>query len=111
MTLRQHCAASGESISEVIGGRSIRVALEAHLAATEANMSALLWALGADYFGRHAGSANLPERFADLPSDLADASITEAAERMRIGRLLSIDSDFDVYRDHAGRPLQNVLIR
>ena len=43
--------------------------------------------------------------------DLADTSIAEAAERMRIRRVLSIDSDFDVYRDHAGRPLQNVLIR
>ena len=51
------------------------------------------------------------ERFADLPFDLADASIAEAAERMRIRRVLSIDSDFDVYRDHAGRALQNVLKR
>ena len=53
----------------------------------------------------------ISERFADLPFDLADASIAEAAERMRIRRVLSIDSDFDVYRDHAGRPLQNVLVR
>lgn len=51
----------------------------------------------------------ISERFADLPFDLADASIAEAAERMRIRRVLSIDSDFDVYRDHAGRALQNVL--
>ena len=53
----------------------------------------------------------ISERFADLPFDLADASIAEAAERMRIRRVLSVDSDFDVYRDHAGRPLQNVLVR
>ncbi len=53
----------------------------------------------------------ISERFADLPFDLADASIAEAAERMRIRRVMSIDSDFDVYRDHAGRPLHNVLIR
>ena len=53
----------------------------------------------------------ISERFADLPFDLADASIAEAAERMRIRRVLSIDSDFDVYRDHAGRALQNVLKR
>ena len=53
----------------------------------------------------------ISERFADLPFDLADASIAEAAERMRLRRILSIDSDFDVYRDHAGRPLQNVLVR
>ena len=53
----------------------------------------------------------ISERFADLPFDLADASIAEAAERMRIRRVLSINSDFDVYRDHAGRALQNVLLR
>jgi len=53
----------------------------------------------------------ISERFADLPFDLADASVAEAAERLRIRRILSIDSDFDVYRDHAGRPLQNVLVR
>jgi uncharacterized protein len=53
----------------------------------------------------------ISERFADLPFDLADASIAEAAERMRIRRIPSIDSDFDVYRDHAGRALQNVLVQ
>ena len=53
----------------------------------------------------------ISERFADLPFDLADASIAEAAERLRLRRILSIDSDFDVYRDHGGRPLQNVLMR
>ena len=53
----------------------------------------------------------ISERFADLPFDLADASVAEAAERLRIRRVLSIDSDFDVYRDHAGRKLLNVLVR
>ncbi|TAG47882.1 MAG: PIN domain-containing protein [Betaproteobacteria bacterium] len=50
------------------------------------------------------------ERFADLPFDLADASVAEAAARLRIRRILSIDSDFDVYRDQAGRALKNVLL-
>lgn len=54
---------------------------------------------------------SISERFADLPFDLADASIAEAAERLRIRRIISIDSDFDVYRDHAGRALQNVLVQ
>ena len=53
----------------------------------------------------------ISERFADLPFDLADASIAEAAERLRLRRILSIDSDFDVYRDHGGRSLQNVLLK
>lgn len=51
----------------------------------------------------------ISERFADLPFDLADASIAEAAARLRIRHVLSIDADFDVYRDRAGRPLVNLL--
>ena len=51
----------------------------------------------------------ISERFDDLPFDLADASIAEAAERLR--RILRINFDFDVYRNHGGRPLQNVLLK
>jgi uncharacterized protein len=51
----------------------------------------------------------ISERFADLPFDLADASIAEAAARRKIKHLLSLDADFDVYRDRAGRPLVNLL--
>ena len=47
----------------------------------------------------------IAQRFADLPLDLADASIAEAAERLGLRRVLSIDADFDVYRDARGRPL------
>jgi predicted nucleic acid-binding protein len=48
-------------------------------------------------------------RFASLPFDLADASVAEAASRLKIRHILSVDSDFDVYRDPAGEPLLNVL--
>ena len=51
----------------------------------------------------------ISERFADLPFDLADASVAEAASRLRIRHVLTIDADFDVYRDKAGKPLVNVL--
>lgn len=53
----------------------------------------------------------ISERFANLPFDLADASIAEAAARLKLKHLLSIDADFDVYRDRAGRPLVNLLRR
>jgi predicted nucleic acid-binding protein len=53
----------------------------------------------------------LSERFADLPFDLADASIAEAAARLKLRHLLSLDADFDVYRDRAGRALVNLLRR
>ncbi len=51
----------------------------------------------------------ISERFADLPLDLADASIAEAASRLRIHQVLTIDADFDIYRDKSGRALRNVL--
>jgi uncharacterized protein len=49
------------------------------------------------------------QRFASLPLDLADASIAEAAERLHIRHIVSIDKDFDVYRDAKGQVLQNLL--
>ena len=51
----------------------------------------------------------ISERFASLPFDLADASIAEAAARLRIRNILSIDADFDVYRDANGQALTNLL--
>jgi hypothetical protein len=51
----------------------------------------------------------LSQRFASLPFDLADASVAEAAARLRVRQVLSIDADFDVYRDRAGKPLVNLL--
>jgi predicted nucleic acid-binding protein len=44
-----------------------------------------------------------------LPFDLADASVAEAAARLRIRHVLTIDADFDIYRDKTGRALVNVL--
>ena len=51
----------------------------------------------------------ISERFASLPFDLADVSVAEAAARLKVRHVLSIDADFDVYRDRAGRPLVNLL--
>jgi predicted nucleic acid-binding protein len=50
----------------------------------------------------------LSERFTDLPLDLADAFIAEAAARRKLRHLLSIAANFDVFRDCAGRPLVNL---
>ncbi len=50
----------------------------------------------------------LSVRFADLPFDLADASVAEASGRLKITQVLTIDADFDVYRDRDGRPLTRV---
>ena len=51
----------------------------------------------------------ISERFRDLPFDLADASVAEVAARRGIRHVLTIDSDFDVYRDAKGKALRHVL--
>ena len=51
----------------------------------------------------------ISERFEDLPFDLADASIAEAAARLGLSHVLTIDSDFDVFRNAKGKALRHVL--
>jgi Arc/MetJ-type ribon-helix-helix transcriptional regulator len=65
MHLRQHCATSGESISDVI-----RVALEAHLSAVSAKSATSAAALGREYFGKYAGATDLAETYRSQRSDL-----------------------------------------
>ena len=90
-------------------------ALLARRIANEAALDFLRWAQrGALAFDR-AEDSSLPEvlriseRFADLPFDLGAASIAEAAARLKLKHILSIDANFDVYRDRAGKPLVNLL--
>lgn len=49
------------------------------------------------------------KKYSDLPMDLADASLMCLAERENILQVLSIDSDFDIYRTLKGESLENVL--
>lgn len=51
----------------------------------------------------------ISERFRDLPFDLADASVAEAAARLGLNHVLTVDSDFDVYRNAKGKALRHVL--
>lgn len=48
--------------------------------------------------------ADLMAKYADLPMDLADASLVVAAEIMRTRRILTLDErDFSAYRVRIGR--------
>ena len=76
MTLRQHCTISGESISDVI-----RVALEAHLSTAAIDATTTPFALGAEYFGRFAGPADLSETFRDIRSAVWDDVASEKSDR------------------------------
>jgi uncharacterized protein len=51
----------------------------------------------------------LVRKYRDLPFDFADASVAALAARLSIDRILSLDSDFDVYRTGSGRSLRNLL--
>jgi uncharacterized protein len=90
-------------------------ALLARRIANEAALDFLRWAQRGGISFDRPDDGSLPEvlriseRFADLPFDLADASIAEAAARLKLKHLLSIDADFDVYRGRAGKPLINLL--
>ena len=53
----------------------------------------------------------LMEHYADLPMDLADASLVVLAEELGSGQILSTDErDFHTYRWKSRRPFRNLLL-
>jgi predicted nucleic acid-binding protein len=51
------------------------------------------------------------KKYADLPMDLADASLVLLAEQLNDGRILSTDRrDFKTYRFKNHKPFRNVLL-
>jgi uncharacterized protein len=55
--------------------------------------------------------ADLMAKYADLPMDLADASLVVLAEHLGHGRILSTDHrDFGAYRWKHHRPFENLLL-
>jgi uncharacterized protein len=56
------------------------------------------------------GLADRMDKYADLPMDLADASLIWVAETLGVLDILTLDRrDFGVYRTERGRALRNVL--
>lgn len=52
---------------------------------------------------------DLTRKYNDLPMDLADASLVVAAEALGIREILTIDTDFYVYRTIKKEMIRNVL--
>lgn len=50
------------------------------------------------------------EKFADVPMDLADASLMVASEIIQTNKIVSIDSDFYIYRNFRNQYLTNVFL-
>jgi hypothetical protein len=51
----------------------------------------------------------LIEKYRDLPFDFADASVAVLASESGTTQVLTLDRDFDIYRDARGRRLKNLL--
>ncbi len=56
----------------------------------------------------YARIAELNERYADLPGDFADLTLVTLSERLNVAEILSLDSDFDVYRRYRRQPFHRV---
>jgi predicted nucleic acid-binding protein len=52
---------------------------------------------------------SLMEKYDNVPLDIADASLIVASEHLRTNRILSIDSDFQVFRNRYKNMLVNEL--
>jgi len=46
----------------------------------------------------------LTEKYSDLPMDFADATLVITAEKTGIREIISLDRDFDIYRQPEGKP-------
>jgi uncharacterized protein len=55
------------------------------------------------------GIRALMEKYRDLPFDFADASVAVLAAESGIRQVLTLDRDFDIYRDAQGKRLKNLL--
>ncbi|WP_010259567.1 type II toxin-antitoxin system VapC family toxin [Treponema primitia] len=53
--------------------------------------------------------SSLINQYHDLPMDFADATLVIAAEKRGIRSIISIDSDFDIYRLPGKRMIKNVF--
>ena len=51
----------------------------------------------------------LIEKYRDLPFDFAGASVAVLAAETGIAQVLTLDRDFDIYRDSRGKRLRNLL--
>jgi predicted nucleic acid-binding protein len=67
-----------------------------------------IFAIGQDDMPR---IVELCEKYADRPMDFADATLVVAAEKTGIREIISIDSDFDVYRVVKKERISNIFQR
>ena len=54
--------------------------------------------------------AELNQRYADLPGDFADLTLVTLSQRLDVAEMLSLDSDFDIYRRFRREPFRRVSL-
>lgn len=59
--------------------------------------------------GNASGVLKLMRKYADTPMDFADACLVDMASDFQTGRILTLDSDFRVYRWGRNRPFELLL--
>ncbi|AFZ56654.1 PIN domain-containing protein [Anabaena cylindrica FACHB-243] len=52
----------------------------------------------------------LNEQYADLPGDFADLSLITISERLNIAAIVTLDTDFDIYRRYRKQPFERVYL-
>jgi predicted nucleic acid-binding protein len=52
----------------------------------------------------------LNEQYADLPGDFADLSLIAISEKLNISAIITLDSDFDIYRRYRKEPFERVYL-
>lgn len=52
---------------------------------------------------------SLSEKYSDIPMDLADATLVVLAERLHIKEIITIDSDYYIYRTVHKEMLENIF--
>jgi hypothetical protein len=58
---------------------------------------------------RSAAVVRLMAKYADTPMDLADACLVDLATQLKTGRIVTLDSDFRIYRWGRNRPFDLLL--
>jgi predicted nucleic acid-binding protein len=53
--------------------------------------------------------AKLLKKYSDIPMDVADACLVELATEYQSGQILTLDSDFEIYRWGKNRPFELLL--
>lgn len=53
--------------------------------------------------------AELNDKYKDRPADFTDLSIVVIGERLDVLNVVSLDSDFDIYRTHSNKPFQQLF--